>query len=35
VWTINDALEMRRLSALGVDGVMSDDPRLLLKTLSA
>ncbi|MEX2205158.1 MAG: glycerophosphodiester phosphodiesterase [Myxococcota bacterium] len=35
VWTINDAAEMRRLAALGVDGVMSDDPRLLLATLAA
>jgi glycerophosphoryl diester phosphodiesterase len=35
VWTINDAPEMQRLHALGVDGVMSDDPRLLLKTLAA
>lgn len=30
VWTINDATEMVRLYKLGVDGIMTDDPRLLL-----
>jgi glycerophosphoryl diester phosphodiesterase len=34
VWTINEANEMRRLHELGVDGVMSDDPRLLVATLA-
>jgi glycerophosphoryl diester phosphodiesterase len=29
VWTINDESEMRRLIALGVDGVMSDFPGRL------
>ena len=31
VWTINDAAEMRRLLALGVDGVMSDFPAVLVE----
>ncbi|GAA5502525.1 glycerophosphodiester phosphodiesterase [Deinococcus xinjiangensis] len=34
VWTINDEPEMRRLAALGVDGIMSDRPDLLKKVLS-
>ncbi len=34
-WTINGADEMRRLLALGVDGVMSDDPQLLVATLAS
>lgn len=30
VWTINDEEDMIRLYKMGVDGVMTDDPRLLL-----
>lgn len=33
VWTIDDADEMRRLVALGVDGVMTDKPSLLKQVL--
>jgi glycerophosphoryl diester phosphodiesterase len=35
VWTINDAPTMRTLLDLGVDGVLTDDPRLLLEVLAA
>ena len=33
VWTIDEPLEMRRLKALGVDGIMTDRPEVLLHTL--
>ncbi len=32
-WTVNDPTEMRRLAALDVDAILSDDPRLLRQTL--
>jgi glycerophosphoryl diester phosphodiesterase len=34
VWTIDEPTEMRRLLALGVDGIMSDRPELLVETLA-
>lgn len=33
-WTVNEASEMRRLVSLGVDGIMSDRPDVLLETLA-
>jgi glycerophosphoryl diester phosphodiesterase len=33
VWTINDANEMRRLIRLGVDGIVTDKPDLLIKVI--
>ena len=35
VWTVNDAEEMRRFAAWGVDGIISDQTELLSRTLHA
>ena len=34
-WTVNDAAAVRRVSAAGVDGIVSDDPEMTLATLLA
>jgi len=33
-WTVNDPSAMRRLAAWGVDAILSDNPSLLISTLS-
>lgn len=35
VWTVNETADMARLIAMGVDGVISDYPKRLLKVLEA
>lgn len=32
-WTLNDELELREVIAIGVDGIVTDDPSLLLRVL--
>ncbi len=34
-WTVNDPKKMLRAAKMGVDGIISDDTRLLVKTLSS
>lgn len=33
-WTVNDAREMERLIGMGVDGIITDDPALLIRVLN-
>jgi glycerophosphoryl diester phosphodiesterase len=33
VWTVNEAPAMRHFASLGIDGIISDDSRLLVQTL--
>jgi glycerophosphoryl diester phosphodiesterase len=33
-WTVNDPAAVRRVALLGVDGIVSDDPGMALKTLA-
>jgi glycerophosphoryl diester phosphodiesterase len=35
VWTVNAAVEMKRFAAWGIDGIISDNTRLLCRTLVA
>ena len=35
VWTVNDPARMIELAAMGVDGIMSDDPERLRGTLAS
>jgi glycerophosphoryl diester phosphodiesterase len=35
VWTVNDEATMRALLDLGVDGIMTDRPRLLRDVIAA
>jgi glycerophosphoryl diester phosphodiesterase len=35
VWTVNDPKEMRRFQSIGVDMIMTDDPRLAQTTLQS
>ncbi len=34
-WTVNDAERMRELAEWGIDGIISDDPRLLYQTFQS
>jgi glycerophosphoryl diester phosphodiesterase len=34
VWTVNDPAAVERFAALGVDGIVTDDPEMALQTLA-
>lgn len=34
VWTVNDPAAVERFTALGVDGIVTDDPGMALQTLA-
>ena len=34
VWTVNDPAAVERFAALGVDGIVTDDPGMALQTLA-
>jgi glycerophosphoryl diester phosphodiesterase len=34
-WTVNDPADIERLMAWGVDGLISDDPALVLRVLKS
>ncbi len=34
VWTVNDSTDMKRLFAMGVDGIFTDNPLLLIQTMA-
>jgi glycerophosphoryl diester phosphodiesterase len=34
VWTLNDPAAVERFAALGVDGIVTDDPGMALQTLA-
>jgi glycerophosphoryl diester phosphodiesterase len=33
-WTVDDVADVERVTAAGVDGVITNDPRILLATLA-
>ena len=35
VWTINTRAQMKELYKMGVDGIMTDDPRLLIEVCNS
>jgi glycerophosphoryl diester phosphodiesterase len=33
-WTVNDPAGVRRVTSAGVDGIVSDDPEIVMEVLS-